>query len=92
MNIGARERTRSPLASPVDFFEIAVDPASVGDVRHPASGLAKSHWLFSPRNFTIANQFASESHLATRRLAGFTPDPWRRVFEPQSTFNLKFQS
>jgi len=34
--------------SPVDFFEIAVDPASVGDVRHPASGLANCHWQFSP--------------------------------------------
>jgi len=27
--------------SPIIFFENSVDPASVGDVRHPASGLAQ---------------------------------------------------
>ena len=41
MNYCKVRRGSSPGTwSPVDFVEIAVDPASVGDVRHPASCLA----------------------------------------------------
>ena len=40
--------------SPVILFENSVDPASVGDVRHPASGLAQCRLaLLTPERYAF---------------------------------------
>ena len=44
--LGWDEGIRSQIICLANFL----DPASVGDVRHPASGLATRHWRVSPPN------------------------------------------